>query len=193
VLVIHRTALAKVLTAGSALTLLAGCGASASSSSNAPAPNSGPVRGGNLIFANPQDAQSFNQTNVFDNNSIWILEQITQPLYTVTSNGKSVMPWLATGYTESPDKMTYTFTLRSGVKFSTGQPMTSADVKFTLEQTIAASAGWGYIDAAIKSVDAPSPSTVVVHLKYPWAPLLADLSLFANGIVPNNFGGETAT
>jgi peptide/nickel transport system substrate-binding protein len=194
VLVIHRTVLAKVLIAGSALTLLAGCGASASSSSsNSPASNSGPVRGGNLIFANPQDAQSFNETNVFDNNSIWILEQITQPLYTVTSNGKSVMPWLATGYTESANKMTYTFTLRSGVKFSTGQPMTSADVKFSLEQTMAAAAGWGYIDAAIKSVDDPTPSTVVVNLKYPWAPLLADLSLFANGIVPNNFGGETAT
>ena len=55
-----------------------------------------------------------------------------------------------------------------------------------------ASAGWGYIDAAIKSVDAPSPDTVVVNLKYKWAPLLADLSLFANGIVPNNYGGKTA-
>ena len=188
---IHRTALAKVLIAGSALALLAGCGASASSTSSS-ASSGSPVRGGNLIFANPQDAQSLNQTSVFDNNSIWIIEQITQPLFTVTSNGKSVMPWLATGYTESANKLTYTFTLRSGVKFSTGQPMTSADVKFSLEQTMAAAAGWGYIDAAIKSVDDPTPSTVVVNLKYPWAPLLADLSLFANGIVPNNFGGETA-
>ena len=49
---------------------------------------------------------------------------------------------------------------------------------------MAAAAGWGYIDAAIKSVDDPTPSTVVINLKYPWAPLLADLSLFANGIVP---------
>jgi peptide/nickel transport system substrate-binding protein len=191
VLVIHRTALAKVLITGSALGVLAGCGAGASSSSSS-ATAGNPVQGGNLIFANPQDAQSMNETNVFDNNSIWIIEQITQPLYTVTTNGKGVMPWLATGYTESANKLTYTFTLRAGVKFSTGQPMTSADVKFSLEQTMAASAGWGYIDAAIKSVGDPTPSTVVVNLKYPWAPLLADLSLFANGIVPNNFGGETA-
>jgi peptide/nickel transport system substrate-binding protein len=34
---------------------------------------------------------------------------------------------------------------------------------------------------------------VVVDLKHPWAPLLADLALFANGIVPNNYGGETET
>jgi peptide/nickel transport system substrate-binding protein len=188
--VIYRTALAKALIAGSALALLAGCGSSSSSPSASS--TGGPAHGGNLIFANPQDAQSMDESTIFDNNSIWILEQIMQPLYTVTNDGKGVMPWLSTGYKMSADKKTYTLTLRPGVKFSNGQPMTSADVKFSLEQTMAAKAGWGYIDAAIASVDAPNPSTVVLHLKYPWAPLLADLSLFANGIVPNNFGGKTA-
>jgi peptide/nickel transport system substrate-binding protein len=32
---------------------------------------------------------------------------------------------------------------------------------------------------------------VVINLKFPWAPLVADLSLFANGIVPNNYGGKS--
>jgi len=32
---------------------------------------------------------------------------------------------------------------------------------------------------------------VAIHLKYPWAPLLADLSLFSNAIVPNHYGGES--
>jgi peptide/nickel transport system substrate-binding protein len=180
----------KTLIVGSVLAVLAGCGSGSSSSSTTS--SSGPVHGGNLVFSNPQDAQSMDESTVFDNNSIYIIEQITQPLYTVTSNGKGVQPWLATGYTASADKKTYTFTLRKGIKFSTGQPMTSADVKFSLEQTMKASAGWGYIDAAISSVDDPTPSTVVIHLKYAWAPLLADLSLFANGIVPNNYGGKTA-
>jgi peptide/nickel transport system substrate-binding protein len=187
----RRNILTKALIAGSALAVLAGCG-SASSSSGTSSGSSGPVHGGNLVFNNPQDAQSMDESTVFDNNSIWILEQITQPLFTVTANGKGTMPWLATGYTKSADGRTYTFTLRSGVKFSNGQPMTSADVKFSLEQTMAAAAGWGYIDAAIASVDDPTPSTVVINLKYQWAPLIADLSLFANGIVPNNFGGKTA-
>lgn len=188
----HRTALRKGLIVGStlaALAVLAGCGSGSASKSST---SSGPVHGGNLVFANPQDAESMDESTVFDNNSIWIIEQITQPLYTVTSNGKGEQPWLATGYTESANKLTYTFTLRKGVRFSNGQPMTSADVKFSLEQTMAASSGWGYIDAAIKSVEDPTPSTVVINLKYVWAPLLADLSLFANGIVPNNYGGKTA-
>jgi peptide/nickel transport system substrate-binding protein len=192
-LVRHRTTLTKALIVGSTLAVLAGCGSGTpSSSGSSNASNGKPVYGGNLVFNNPQDAQSMDESTVFDNNSIWILEQITQPLYTVTANGKGVMPWLATGYTESADGKTYTLKLRPGVKFSNGKPVTSADVKFSLEQTMAAAAGWGYIDAAIKSVEDPTPSTVVINLKYTWAPLLADLSLFANGIVPANYGGKTA-
>jgi peptide/nickel transport system substrate-binding protein len=143
------------------------------------------------VIARSADSQSMNNTTVFDNESIWVFEQILQPLYTVTPNGKGVMPWLATGYQLSPDKKTYTFTLRHGVKFSTGKAMTAKDVKFSLDQARAAAKGWGYIDTAIKSVSAPAPSTVVVKLKYPWAPLLADLSLFANAVVPANYGGQT--
>jgi peptide/nickel transport system substrate-binding protein len=196
----HRPLLTTALTAGCALLALAGCGSSASSSaggttgaSSASSASAGtPVTGGNLVFANPQDAQSLDESTVFDNNSIWIIEQITQPLFTVTSDGKNVTPDLATGYTISKNQLAYTITLRKGVKFSNGTPMTSKDVKFSLEQTMAASQGWGYIDSAIKSVAAPSPGTVVVNLKYKWAPLLADLALFANGVVPDNYGGKTA-
>jgi peptide/nickel transport system substrate-binding protein len=172
----------------SALAVLAGCGSASSGSASG-----SPVRGGDLVIARTQDSQSMNNTTVFDNESIWVFEQIFQPLYTVTPNGKGVTPMLATGYKVSADKKTYIFTLRSGVKFSTGKTMTSADVKFSLDQSRAAAKGWGYIDTAIQSVTAPTPSTVVINLKYPWAPLLADLSLFSNAIVPANYGGETET
>ena len=191
---IYRTHAVKALTAIGAVILMAGCGSSGGSGGSSGGTGgsaSGPVHGGNLTFAAVQDAQSMNATTVFDNNSIWIFEQIFQTLYTVTNNGKGVIPQLATSYKVSADKKTYTFTLRHGVKFSTGQPMTSADVKFSLDQNTKASQGWGFINTAIKSVSAPSPDTVAVHLKYPWAPLLADLSIFANGIVPANYGGET--
>jgi peptide/nickel transport system substrate-binding protein len=149
------------------------------------------VHGGNLVIARTQDSQSMNNTTVFDNESIWIFENIFDTLYTVTPDGKSVQPDLATGYKVTNAKKTYTFTLRSGVKFSNGTPMTSADVKFSLDKAKAAAQGWGFIDTAIKDVKAPTPSTVQVDLKYPWAPLVADLSLFSNGIVPANYGGKT--
>ena len=191
---IHRFTAAKTLITVGALVLLAGCSSGGNGSAGGTTGTTGgPVHGGNLVFAAVQDARSMNNTTVFDNNSIWIFEQIFQPLYTVTNNGKGVMPWLATSYTMSADKKTYTFKLRPGVKFSNGKLMTSADVKFSIDQNRKATAGWAYLDTAIASVDDPSPETVVIHLKYPWAPLLADLSIFANGIVPNNYGGQTET
>jgi peptide/nickel transport system substrate-binding protein len=180
----------RIVVAASALAVLAACGSSSGSSSPGSA-SGAPVKGGNLVIARTQDSQSMNNTTVFDNESIWVFEQIFQTLYTVTPNGKSVTPELATSYKVSPDKKTYTFTLRKGVKFSNGKTLTSADVKFSIDQSRAASQGWGYIDTAIKSVSAPTSGTVVINLKYPWAPLLADLSLFSNGIVPANYGGQT--
>jgi peptide/nickel transport system substrate-binding protein len=190
----HKFTGAKALITAGALVVMAGCSSGGGSSSHNNSGGAGqPVRGGNLVIARTADSQSMNATTVFDNESIWIFEQIYQTLYTVTNNGKGVKPWLATSYTVSPDKKTYTFKLRPGVKFSNGKLMTSADVKFSIDQTRKATKGWAYLDTAIKSVDAPSPGTVVINLKYPWAPLLADLSLFANGIVPNNYGGQTET
>src|ERR1700755_1162819 len=126
----------KALIAGSPLGRIACCGPSNSPSGGSSASGGGPVHGGNLVFANPQDAQSMDESTVFDNNSIWIIEQITQPLFTVTDHGKGVQPWLATGYKESANGLAYTITLRKGVKFSDGTPMTSKDVQFSLEQTM---------------------------------------------------------
>jgi len=127
--------------------------------------------------------------NVFDNESIWIFQQMFESLYTVSADGKSVKPWLATGYDLSDDKLTYTFHLREGVKFHNGQPMTSADVKFSIDKARDPKTGWGFIDVAIKSVEAPDPNTVVIKTKYPWAPLVADIALFNNAILPKDYAG----
>jgi peptide/nickel transport system substrate-binding protein len=150
-----------------------------------------PQKGGDLVIARAADSQSMDKTSVFDNESIWILQQMFEMLYEVSPDGKSVKPWLATSYDLSPDKLSWTFHLRPNVKFSTGQVMTSADVKFSIDEARSGTGGWQYLDTAIKSIDAPDPATVVIHTSYPWSPLLADIALFANGIVPNHYGGMT--
>ncbi len=176
-------ALALVAAAGAAAALAGSNGSSKASAT--------PQHGGSITIARIEDSQSFDKTNVFQNESIWLAEQINEPLYTVTADGKSEKPWLATGYKVSSDGKTYTFTLRKGVKFSNGQPMTSADVKFSIDDARAQSKGWGYLDGAISNITAPDPNTVVFHLKYQWAPFLADIALFANGIIPNKFAGQS--
>jgi peptide/nickel transport system substrate-binding protein len=177
--------------AGLAALGVGGCGGS-NKSGDGGSTASGPAkRGGSLTIARIEDSQSFDKTNVFQNESIWLTEQINESLYTVGEDGKTLKPWLATGYEKSTDGLTYTFTLRPGVKFSDGKPMTSADVKFSIDDARKQEKGWGYIDAPIKEITAPDPETVVFKLKYTWAPFVADIALFSNGIIPDNFGGET--
>src|SRR6516164_4362973 len=86
-----------------ALALLAAAGAAAAFAGGKGTSNSAatPQRGGSITIARQEDSQSFDKTNVFQNESIWLAEQIMEPLYTVTADGKSEKPWLATSYTES--------------------------------------------------------------------------------------------
>jgi peptide/nickel transport system substrate-binding protein len=150
-----------------------------------------PHRGGSLVIGRREDSQSFDLTTVFQNESIWPGEQIMESLYTNTADGKRLQPWLAAGYKVTDGGRTYTFRLRPGVRFSNGKPMTSADVKFSIDRARAAKQGWGYIDNAIASVAAPNARTVTIRLRYPWAPFLSDISLFANAVVPKDYGGQT--
>jgi peptide/nickel transport system substrate-binding protein len=149
------------------------------------------VRGGTLVFARAADIRSLDPTATLDNPSIWAQEQIYETLYTVTADGRGVRPWLAIRYTVSRDRRTWTFELRPGIRFSNGRPVRAADVVYSIDRARDSKNGFGYIDAAIASVSAPDDRTVVVRTKYAWAPLLADLSLFVNGVVPRDLGGQS--
>ncbi|MGH3491969.1 MAG: ABC transporter substrate-binding protein [Sciscionella sp.] len=189
-----RRSLGAVALLAAASMAMAGCaGGGSSSGASSSGSGGGKIsRGGDLTIARAQDAKSMNNILTFDNTSIFIFEQMFQPLFAVTPDGKGTKPLLAEGYKVSPDKKTYTISLKKGVTFSNGKPMTSKDVKFSIDQdTKYAKTGWGYINAAIKEVRAPSKYTVVVKLKHPWAPLIADLALFSNAVLPDNYGGKT--
>ncbi len=184
----RRIGIAVALATTAAL-ILSAC----STSTGSTATSGTPAKGGDLVIARSQDIIAMDKTSTFDNNSLRVMEQIMEPLFMVSADGTSLKPWLATKYTISTDQLTYTIDLRKGVKFSNGQPLTAADVKFSIDQnTASGAAGWGFINAAIDTVSAVDDSTVKIQLKHPWGPLIADLSLFANGIIPNNYGGKTA-
>ena len=82
---------------------LAGCtgGGSTDTSSSATGPA---AKGGDLKIAWSADIIGVSQTTLFDNNSIRVIEQITEPLFMVSEDGSKVDPWLASGYTISSDK-----------------------------------------------------------------------------------------
>ncbi|HKE59215.1 MAG TPA: ABC transporter substrate-binding protein [Pyrinomonadaceae bacterium] len=100
---------------------------------------------------------------------------------------------LASDIKTSADGLGYTFTLHDGVKFHDGRPLTSADVKYTLDLVFASSfaksasffEGTGDQKRSyIKSVEAPDAKTVVVTLTKPWVGLLSNLVPIA--IIPKD-------
>jgi peptide/nickel transport system substrate-binding protein len=85
----------------------------------------------------------------------------------VTFDGEDLRtprPSLATRWTVSADGKTYTFTLRPNVKFVSGNPLTSADVKWSLDRVINLKANTKYLVDGIEEVLAPDPQTVVIRL-----------------------------
>lgn len=100
---------------------------------------------------------------------------------------------LASDIKRSDDGLTYTFTLRDGVKFHNGSVLSSADVKYTLDlvfsSNFAKSASFfeGTGDqkkSYIRSVDAPDQRTIVVTLTKSWVGLLSNLVPIA--IIPKD-------
>jgi peptide/nickel transport system substrate-binding protein len=100
---------------------------------------------------------------------------------------------LASNIQRSDDGLTYTFTLRDGVKFHDGRALTSADAKYTLDtvlaKSFAKSASFFEGSGANKkryvgSVEAPDPKTMIVRLNKPWVGLLSNLVAIA--IIPKD-------
>ena len=94
---------------------------------------------------------------------------------------------LAQKWTVSPDKKTVTFNLFANQKWSDGQPITSKDVKYSLETFAPNSLLFGsYVDA-VSSIDTPDPLTVVLHLRSPDARIVGGLFVY---IVPEHVWGK---
>src|SRR6201996_2175680 len=110
---------------------LAACSSSPSGSSSA----AGQGPSGTLTISNEQGTLwncSFNPFNPGNLGEGVTMGQIYEPLAFVDTleNGKAT-PWLATSWAWSNGNKTLTFTIRKGVKFSDGTPMTAADVAYT--------------------------------------------------------------
>ena len=95
---------------------------------------------------------------------------------------------------EARDPVTYIFHLRQGVKFHDGRPLTSSDVKFTFDSILDGTVKTPKRGAfrMVTSVEAPDDSTVVFHLREPYASFLWNLTKPGVGIVPRGSGPEIA-
>jgi peptide/nickel transport system substrate-binding protein len=116
----------------------------------------------------------------------------------VTFEGEDLQtpkPSLATGWKVSSDGKTYTFALRPNVKFASGTPMTSADVKWSFDRIINLKANPTFFLDGVEEVLAPDQQTVVLRMKAPQPSIVPILSSPSLGILDSKLvadhGGES--
>jgi peptide/nickel transport system substrate-binding protein len=146
-----------------------------------------PKRGGTLTYMIPADAPPS-----FDGHreTTFATAQSVAPFYSVLirinpKNSLSTTDFVCDLCTEIPEPAdggkTYSFKIRSGVKFHDGSPLSAADVAASWHEIVHPRPGVlsARVNnfAMIDTVEAPDPSTVVFRLKYPttaFLPALAD-------------------
>jgi peptide/nickel transport system substrate-binding protein len=166
-----RTALAVACASG---LLTAGPTALATATA-AQADTPGPDTSGSTlrVAMNPSGVDTLNPFTSYFNGSLDIFGEIYPSLTEIDENGVA-KPYLASSWKLSPDRLTWTFTIRSGLKWSDGKPLTAADAAWTLNlirtDKVAGTAN-GSLVANFASVSAPNATTLVIRTKKPQANL----------------------
>ena len=160
--------------------------------------NPSSTKGGPVVFANSTGPDSTDAGNTYYAFNLNFTRLYATPLTTYKSCtgacGQQVVPALATALgTATNGNKTWTYHLKSGVKFEDGTPVTSQDVKYAVERTFDRTvlpSGPSYFASllagnaakypgpfknrsqnlmGLTSVQTPDPTTIVFQLKQPFA------------------------
>src|SRR5437588_7219785 len=140
-----------------------------------------PKRGGTLEFAVLVEPNDY---DCHANISFAVLHPVAPHYSTLLkfdpANYPQVVGDLAESWNVSPDRRTYTFKLRPNVLFHDGSKLSSADVKASYDRIVDPPPGVvsaRRVDyAAISGIDTPDPRTIVFHLAWPEAAMLANFA-----------------
>lgn len=139
---------------------------------------------GTVIQALSGEPQSFQPDFQGDDYLFPIACNIYNSLFSL-DNDYNVIPELATGYEVADDSLSITVPLNPLATWHDGEPVTSADVKYTLEQILDDPASTAAsLLSAIESVETPDDHTAVLVLSRPSASILGFLSWYGVFILP---------
>jgi len=140
-----------------------------------------PRKGGDLVFGGEAKINGLDQhvssTISTRNNTMNMFEALM-----TRDEQNNPITDLADSYEESPDKLTYTFKLRQGVKFHNGKDLTTADIVASWDRYKKI----GYERGMLDNVDhweAPDKFTFVVKMKKPQPTFIEEISSFSVPIV----------
>lgn len=143
------------------------------------------VQGADITTLDPHLSTTANDTNatfnIFDNLTFRDVNNQLQPMLATE--------WKTTGDTQ------WTFKLRKDVKFHNGDPLTAADVKFTIERTYDPNAKTlvATVFTTIDKIETPDDVTVVFNTKQPDPLLPARLAFYGGQIMPAKYFQQVTT
>lgn len=158
-----------------AVVALVGVAAAACSSTSSTATSSGSTPGGgggggatldvNIPFS--ADMQVPDPDIFYEVEGNAVVTSVYEGLVRYKPDSTEIEPALAESYTVSPDGKTYTFKMKSGVKFHDGTSMDAAAAQASFERRTNVNSAPAYMLADVDSYSVPDPSTFVVNLKQP--------------------------
>jgi peptide/nickel transport system substrate-binding protein len=152
----------------------------------APAAASSNSSGSTLRIQAQTSFSTFNPFTAYFDGDLEVINNIYPQLTAINETGQAV-PYLATKWSISANKLTWTFTIKSGLKWSDNKPITAADAAWTLNlimhNSVAATAN-GALVADFKTVTAPNATTLVITTSQPEANMLYNLNTIP--IVPQH-------
>jgi ABC-type transport system substrate-binding protein len=143
---------------------------------------------------------SLDPADARDPKAVMVVDQLYDTLVR-NAGGLQPVPGLARSFEANPQQTVFTFHLAPGIRFDDGSPVSSADVKFTLEriarkgsdsplathlETVTGYAAFHTAGTAagLAGIETPDPATVVVRLDQPFSTFPSVLAHPGFGIVP---------
>lgn len=180
------------LLAGLAVATLAGCAASAPAADSATPAADLPQ---DIVFALKEDPTCLDPQQSSVTTSLIVGRQLTDSLLDQNPDTGEIVPWLASDWTVADDLMSYSFTLRDGVTFSDGTPLTSEAVaaNFDAIKALGASASLanGYL-AGYAGTDVKSDTEFTVNFSAPNVQFQQGATTMSLGILSPATVAETA-
>jgi peptide/nickel transport system substrate-binding protein len=153
------------------VTLLAVAALLGSACTSSPPPSQG-GEGGTLRLAYLADMAQADPDVFYDIEGNTVILSVYEGLLKYKPDSTEVAPSLAESWEVSPDGLTYTFKLRSGVKFHDGTPFDAQAVKTSFQRRLDVGAAPSYMLEPVTSMETPDATTFVIRLKHAVSPFL---------------------
>ena len=141
-----------------------------------------PVPGGSVVYGMTQDLASLDPHVDTDAGTRDVVFNLYEGLVKPTSDG-GLIPAVASDYTISDDAKTYTFTLRDGITFHDGTPVTIEDVKYSIDRYAEIQGESSAFSSLVDSVEVQDDKTLVVNLKESYSEFLPMMTI---AIIPQS-------